>query len=49
MYINIYYLDPAKIPSKQGLAWEAALKTTRLKLDVLPDSDIDVMNGRKKV
>ena len=35
--INIYELDPAKFLSAPGLAWQAALKKTKLKLDLLTD------------
>ena len=32
--INIYKLDPAKFLSASGLAWQAALKKTKVKLDL---------------
>ena len=35
MCINIYELDPAKFLSAPGLAWQAALKKTKVKLDLL--------------
>ena len=35
MCINIYELDPAKFRSAPGLAWQAALKKTKVKLDLL--------------
>ena len=35
MCINIYELDPAKFCSAPGLAWQAALKKTKVKLDLL--------------
>ena len=35
MCINIYKLDPAKFLSAPGLAWQAALKKTKVKLDLL--------------
>ena len=35
MCLNIYQLDPAKFLSAPGLAWQAALKKTRVKLDLL--------------
>ena len=44
--LEIYELDPAKICSAPGLAWQAALKKTKVKLDLL--TDIDVINGRKR-
>ena len=37
MYLNIYELDPAKYLSAPGLAWQAALKKTKVKLDLLTD------------
>ena len=37
MCINIYKLDPAKFISAPGLAWQAALKNTKVKLDLLTD------------
>ena len=47
MYLKMYELDPArfKIFSAPGLAWQAALKNTKIKLGLL--TDIDVINGRK--
>ena len=35
MCINIYEVDPAKFLSAPGLAWQAALKKTKVKLDLL--------------
>ena len=43
MYINIYELDPAKYLSASGLAWEAALKKIRVKLDILTDINMLLM------
>ena len=37
MCLQIYELDPAKFLSAPGLAWQAALKKTKVKLDLLPD------------
>ena len=37
MYFEIYELDPAKFLSAPGLAWQAALKETKIKLDLLID------------
>ena len=34
MYLNIYELDPAKFLSTPGLAWQAALEKTKVKLDL---------------
>ena len=39
MCIEIYELDPAHFLSAPGLAWEACLKKTRVKLEVLTDYD----------
>ena len=32
--LEIYDLDPAKFVSPPGLAWQAALKKTKVKLDI---------------
>ena len=40
---EIYELDPVKFLSVPGLAWQAALKKTKLKLDLLSDSDMLLM------
>ena len=37
MCLEIYKLDPAKFVSAPGLAWQAALKKTKVKLDLLTD------------
>ena len=37
MCINIYKLDPAKFLSAPGLAWQAAWKKTKVKLDLSTD------------
>ena len=47
MCLKIYELDPARFLSAPGLAWQAALKKTKINLDVLTDNDI-VINGRKR-
>ena len=44
MCINICKLDPAKFLTAAGLAWQAALKKTKVKPDLLTD----VINGRKR-
>ena len=36
-------LDPAKFLSAPGLAWQAALKKNKVKLDLLPDIDMLLM------
>ena len=43
MCINIYELDPETILSPPGLAWQAALKTTGVKLELLIDIDMLLM------
>ena len=43
--LEIYELDPAKFLSAPGLVWKAALKKTKVKLDLLIDINI---NGRKR-
>ena len=43
MCINIYKLDPAKFLSAPGLAWQAALEKTKLKLELLTDIDMLLM------
>ena len=37
MCLKIYELDPAKFLSAPGLAWQATLKKTKVKLDLLTD------------
>ena len=41
--LKIYKLDPAKFLSSPGLAWEAALKNTKVKLDPLTDINVLLM------
>ena len=41
--LEIYELDPAKSRSALGLAWKAALKNTKLKLDLLADIEVLLM------
>ena len=43
MCLEIYELDPAKFLSAPGLAWQAALKKTNVKLDLLTDIDMLLM------
>ena len=43
MFLKIYELDPEKFLSARGLAWQAALKKTKLKLDLLTDIDMLLM------
>ena len=44
--LKIYELDPAKFLSAPGLAWQAALKKTKVKLDLLTDIDMLLMVKR---
>ena len=37
---EIHDLDPAKFISASGLAWQAALKKTKVKFDLLTDIDM---------
>ena len=37
MSIKMYKLDPAKFLSTPGLAWKAAIKKTKVKIDLLTD------------
>ena len=41
--IEIYELDPAHFLSAPGLAWQARLKNTRVKLELLTDNDMLMM------
>ena len=40
MCLEIYELDPGKLPSAPGLAWQAALEKAQVKLDLLTDIDM---------
>ena len=40
MCFEIYELDPAKFLSAPGLAWQATLKKTKVKLDLLTNIDM---------
>ena len=43
MYLEIYEADPAKFLSASGLALQAALKKTKVKVDLLTDIDLLLM------
>ena len=43
MCLQIYELGPAKFLSAPGLAWQAALKKTKVKLDLLTNIDMLLM------
>ena len=47
MCLNIYQLDPAKFLSAPGLAWQAALKKTEEKLELLTDIVMLLMVDKK--
>ena len=40
MCLKIYELDPVKFFSSPGLAWQAALKKTEVKFELLADVDM---------
>ena len=42
-YIEIYKLDPTHFLSAPGLAWQACLKKTKVKLELLTDLDMLIM------
>ena len=43
MCLGVYELDPAKFVTASGLAWQASLKTKKVKLDLLTDIDMLLM------
>ena len=43
MCLEIYALDSTKFLSTPGIAWEAALKKTKVKLDLITDIDMLLM------
>ena len=43
MCLEIYHLDPTKFLSAPELAWQAALKRTEVKLELLTDVDMLLM------
>ena len=43
MCLKIYELNPAKFLLASGLAWQAALKKSKVKLDLLTDIDMLLM------
>ena len=43
MCLKIYELDSTRFLSAPGLAWQAALKMTKVKLDLLTDIDMLLM------
>ena len=49
VYHEIFELYPAKFLSAPGLAWQAALKKTKVKLNLLTDIDILLMVEKGKI
>ena len=47
--VEIYEFDPVHFLSAPGLAWQAPLKNTKVKLDLLTDMDILLMVKRWKM
>ena len=43
MFLEICEFNPAKCLSASGFAWQAALKNTKAKLDLLTDTDMLLM------
>ena len=43
MCIKVYELDPAHFLTALGLAWQACLKKTKVKLELLTDADMLLM------
>ena len=44
--IKVYELDPAHFLSAPGLAWQACLKKTKVKLELLTNIDMLLMVGK---
>ena len=43
VFLEIYELDPARFLTASGLAWQSALKKTKVKLGILSDIDMLLM------
>ena len=43
IFLKIYELGPARFLTAPGLAWQAALKKTKVKKDLLTDIDMLLM------
>ena len=41
--LKVYHLDPVKFLRAPGLAWQAALKKTKIKLELLADTAMLLM------
>ena len=48
MFLKIHHLDPVKCLSGPGLAWQALLKKTEVKLELLTDKDVLLMVGKEE-
>ena len=46
MCLKVYHLDHVKFPSAPGLAWQAALIKTEVKIELLTDTDMLLMVER---
>ena len=44
--LEIHQLDPAKFFSAPGLAWQAVLKKAKVKLELLTDTDMQLMSEK---
>ena len=47
MCLGICELDPVNLISAPGLAWQATLKKTEVKLELLTDVDMLLMAGKE--
>ena len=47
MCLEIYWLDPVHFSSTPGLAWQAALKNSKVKSDLITDTDVLWMVEKK--
>ena len=43
MCLKIYHLDPSKLLLATGIAWQAALKKDKVRLELLIDIDMQLM------
>ena len=46
MYLETYELDPARILTSPELAWQAAIKNTKVKSDLLTHTDMLLMTQK---
>ena len=46
IFLKIYELGPARFLTAPGLAWQAALKKTKVKKDLLTDIDMLLMEEK---